>query len=112
MLSERISSPLNFNFFAIQEPVEPVTCTSGASGPRLPPEEMQSSEDKYIDGLYFGANLPPLKRMLLTKSRISPGSPIKWIINPAANPASPINGITYKPWKAAKLWVRCSRTIQ
>ncbi len=97
MLRDLMSSPLKWSFLAIHEPVDPVTWTSGASGPKLPPDAIQSRDDKIIDGLFFGSSLPPLNLILLTISWISPGSPIYRIMSPANRPAKAITGITYTP---------------
>src|SRR5690606_37893468 len=101
ILNDLNSSPLSRMNFPIQVPVEPVTCTKGASGPKLPPEAIHNIEDKSIDGLFFGYNLHLLNRILFTIRSISPGFPIKCITNPARSPHIAITGMTCHPEKKA-----------
>ena len=112
IVSVRMPSPFIFSVLASHVPVDPVICTSGASGPRLPPEAIQIRDDRNIDGLFFEASRPPLKRMLFTIRFISPGSPMKWITSPASNPAAVINAITHTPSTTLSALVRPSRINQ
>jgi hypothetical protein len=72
ILNERNSSPFNLKIFPSQVPVDPVTCTKGASGPKLPPDATQNKEERIMDGLFFGSSFPLLNLMLLTIRWISP----------------------------------------
>src|SRR5262249_44490174 len=67
----------------------PVVCTSGASGPMAPPDEMQSHEIGISDRSMRTPVAEPDTWMLSTISSTSPGEPTKRVTTPANSPTPP-----------------------
>ena len=106
------SSPWSCQRSAIQVPKEPVTCTSGASGPALPPADILTREARIIEGFLPASSRPPRKWILSTITAISPGFPRKWITRPITKPASGMTISRLRPSNRCSLWVISSKTFQ
>ena len=69
-------------------------CTSGASGPALPPATIDASDVAVIDGVCRASSRPYRRWMLSTTAAISPGTPSHFRHSPTTSPPAVVTSGT------------------